>query len=337
MNTSNTTSLNPHFSHIYVEKAARAWPDTELVLRRFPKATVIEIEHYKDVFNRPRQEWRDQKASTKLILAVRRGQFLYPGSDILLDYGYSRFFYNTLILNCIYDCDYCYLQGMFPTANCVMFVNNADFEKAVETELEKGPMYLAISYDTDLLAFEHMLPFNKRWIDFAVRHTSLTVESRTKSTNFRAIESIEPVSNVILTWTVSPAEIAARYEKKTPSTASRIAAMKKAVDAGWTVRLCIDPLLWVPDWEQHYGGLIEQVEKQIPLHRFRDITLGVFRMNKSYLKRIRGQRSDTDLLYHDFETTGDVVTYSKNKRDEMTSFMKQQLSGKTEPENIEIW
>ena len=36
------------------------------------------------------------------------------------------------MFNCIYDCDYCYLQGMYPSANIVVFVNHEDFFDAVD-------------------------------------------------------------------------------------------------------------------------------------------------------------------------------------------------------------
>ena len=31
------------------------------------------------------------------------------------------------MLNCIYDCKYCFLQGMFNSANYLVFVNYQDF------------------------------------------------------------------------------------------------------------------------------------------------------------------------------------------------------------------
>ena len=34
------------FSHIYVEKKAKAYPRTQQILEEFPKSKVIEIDHY---------------------------------------------------------------------------------------------------------------------------------------------------------------------------------------------------------------------------------------------------------------------------------------------------
>ena len=49
------------FSHVYVENKARRYPLTEEILRKNGDCSVIEIEHYKDVFDRPRQDLAAQK------------------------------------------------------------------------------------------------------------------------------------------------------------------------------------------------------------------------------------------------------------------------------------
>ena len=96
--------------------------------------------------------------------------FLYKGPDICENFGNRHFYYASTILNCIYDCHYCYLQGMYQSANIVIFVNIEDFFEAVDRELSfLGSMYLCTSYDTDLLALEGILPYSRKWIEFAGR------------------------------------------------------------------------------------------------------------------------------------------------------------------------
>ena len=36
------------------------------------------------------------------------------------------------MLNCVYDCSYCFLQGMFNSANYLVFVNYEDYFKEIE-------------------------------------------------------------------------------------------------------------------------------------------------------------------------------------------------------------
>ena len=74
----------------------------------------------------------------KLILAIKKPPFIYKGTDILQDGGFKNFYYNTPFLNCLYNCDYCFLQGMYPSANMVVFVNQSEMQLAVEDEIIKA-------------------------------------------------------------------------------------------------------------------------------------------------------------------------------------------------------
>lgn len=51
------------FSHIYIEKEALEYELTEQILAMYPDAVRIQIEHYKDIFNRPHQDCEIQKKS----------------------------------------------------------------------------------------------------------------------------------------------------------------------------------------------------------------------------------------------------------------------------------
>ena len=39
------------------------------------------------------------------------------------------------MLNCVYDCRYCFLQGMYRSANYVLFVNYDDFRVQIEESI----------------------------------------------------------------------------------------------------------------------------------------------------------------------------------------------------------
>ena len=69
-------------------------------------------------------------------------------------------------MNCIYQCEYCYLEGMYSSAYIVVFVNLEDFFSEVKALSKDENMYLCISYDTDILALENLLGYGKAWIEF---------------------------------------------------------------------------------------------------------------------------------------------------------------------------
>lgn len=318
MKSSSTSSILPSFSHLYIETEVLEDPLVARLRRRFEGSRVVTIESYQEVFNRAYQSWRMQKQSPKLILAKKRDGLIYPCSHIAPSFGHQHFYYNTLMMNCVYDCDYCYLQGMYPSANLVVFVNQQDYFRAVDELLARHPVYLCISYDTDLLALESLLGLAAPWIEFARQRPELLIEIRTKSANYKFLSELEPCENVILAWTLSPQPVCQRHEPKTPPLASRLKALLRAAEDGWPVRLCLDPLLRVENWRDVYDEFLRQLDRQIPWSRVRDASVGVFRMNRDYLKRIQKQRFDSTVIHYPYQVDHEkVASYGVDERTEM--------------------
>ena len=281
----------PDFSHIYIESKAQGFNLTKKCIRNFPKAKIIEISDYKSIFNRPRQDFQTQKQSMKLILAIKKPPYIYKATDILQDGGYKNFYYNTPMLNCLYNCSYCFLQGMYSSANIVVFVNEIDMQDAVKNEIVKRvhkeqPLMLSISYNTDLMAFENILPITKNWIQFAKLNLDLNLEIRTKSSLYHSIKDIESSDQIVLAWTLSPDKVVRKYELNTAPLSKRISAIKLALKDGWKVRLCFDPILYYNNWENDYLELFNKVKSSLNLDQVLDITVGTFRMSNDYLYNV---------------------------------------------------
>lgn len=314
MSKSKKVSGGNKFSHIYVEDRAYEFPATQRILAKFQQANIITINHYKNVFNRPRQDFWRQKESQNLILAVKDEPLIYEGPDICENFGNENFYYASTVLNCIYDCHYCYLQGMYQSANIVIFVNIEDFFAEVDRQLKGlGSMYICTSYDTDLLALEAIIPYSREWVNFAQDRENLLMELRTKSANYSSIEDMEPCKSIILAWTLSPEEVIERYEKYTPPLDARIDAICQALADGWNVRLSLEPIVKIDNWEGVYTEFIHMLGQEIPIDEIYDINIGVFRMSKDYFKSIGKNRLDTDIFSHAFDIDDGVVCYGEGE------------------------
>jgi len=337
LNNSDNNFYNKSFSYIYVEEAAYEYAQTQDILAKFPNAAIIPIKHYKDVFNRKNQDTVAQKHSQQLILAVERENFLYPGAAVCQNFGNKHFYYTSLMMNCIYDCEYCYLQGMYPSGNLVIFVNIEDYFKKLEEMLCKHEIYLCISFDSDLMAFEHITGYVGKWIDFCRTHPTLTIEVRTKSANFAAIKELAPPSNVILAWTLTPDYVVANHEHKTPSLNARLAAAQAAINAGYKARLCFDPVLLLPDYETIYGEFFEYVFSKINPDDIHDVSFGEFRVSCDYLKRMRKLRPCSALLQYPYDTTGGVAAYDRERSQNLLVFIKNKLEKYFSEDKIYCW
>jgi spore photoproduct lyase len=328
-------SFLPLFSHIYIEEQAAEYPLTKKITSRFPKATHVPISNYKEVFNRPRQRWDHQKQALKLILAVRNDAFLYPGSSFVPNFQHSRFFYTTPVLNCLYGCEYCYLQGMFPSANLVAFVNDDDFIHAATKEIASDqPAYLCISYDTDLLAMENIFGYCERYIDYAKNNPHVTLEIRTKSANIDALSEITPAPNVILAWTISPDHVISHYEHRTPTLTARLAAITKAHQRGWRVRLCIDPILRVDSWLHHYTELIHETFAKLTPDAIDDVSVGVFRIPSGYLRAMQENNPTSAIVHYPYTVRNQSASYTPEQHREMIETITTELQQHLPQEKI---
>ncbi|RIL04789.1 MAG: DNA photolyase, partial [Proteobacteria bacterium] len=250
----------PNFSHIYIERSAREYPLTHTILKRFKRSLQIELDDYKRIFARPRQDWREQKRSQKLILAVKKSDFLYEAGEVQPHFEGGGSYYAALAMNCPFDCEYCFLQGMYPSANLVVFVNFDDYENAILAKLEsEGTFNLALSYTTDLLAIEQIASYCESSVLLASRNPALNLELRTKSTNIKALLKLRPVENVTIAWTLSPDTVAKSYERGAPALKARLRAISQVQLAGWKVRLCFDPLIAVDNWQEVYTEFLSEV------------------------------------------------------------------------------
>jgi spore photoproduct lyase len=200
---------------------------------------------------------------------------------------------------------------MFPSPNLVVFVNSADFIATARHELASEPSYLCISYDTDLLALENLFGYSEAWIEFADQSPRVLVELRTKSANFRAISHLRAPPNLILAWTLSPNDVTSRFEHGTPSLEARCRSIREAQERGWRVRLCFDPLLLVPNWRASYSEMLPQIAALVDLDAVCDISIGVFRINGTYLRNMQEKNPSSALLAHPLSVENGSASYSQ--------------------------
>ncbi len=333
--------LNPSFSHIYIERAVDQDPRwrarAEQILQHFPRATCIPIEHYKDVFNRRHQSYPAQHRTQALILAVKHGRSVYPGAPVCQSMGEEHFYYASSMMNCLFDCEYCYLKGMYPSGNLVIFLNLEDIFAEVEALLRQHPVYLCISYDTDLLAIEPLCGYVKAWTEFTAAHPDLSIEIRTKSGSERFWEGLNPCPRNIFAFTLSPDYVVSHYEHRTGILTQRLASIRHGMALGFTIRLCFDPMIACPDWRTVYGGMLDEVLRTIPMAAVRDVSLGSFRLSDSYLKQMRRNMPDSAVVQYPYVNENGVYHYDAALTEEMERFMLERLTTVLPRERIFRW
>ena len=273
---------------IYIERAVAEHPRTLEILRRFPRAQRIYCERYTEIFNRKAQNFRLQKKRPALILAGKFRQRLLPVPG-----GYSlgtpHAYYFSHMLNCLYDCRYCFLQGMFRSAHYVLFVNYEDFATDIEQTIRShgtGAVQFFSGYDCDSLALDPLTGFTEFFLPLLARWPRALLELRTKSTQIRRLIAHGPVSNCVVAFSFTPQPVAVALEHKTPSLARRIEAMARLQQQGWLIGLRFDPIIHAMNYRENYARLFNDIFSAIDPEALHSVTLGSFRLPGDYFNNM---------------------------------------------------
>ena len=314
------------FSFIYVEKSIQKHPRTLKILSQFPKSTVITCEHYGEIFNRHQQDFRIQKKDPCLILAEKHNKRIMPAPP---EYGLNTThnYYFSHMLNCIYDCRYCFLQGMFQSAHNVIFVNYEDFIEdiralAVKT---KEPTWFYSGYDCDSLALDPITGFSKSFIEAVSLIDNAFLELRTKSTQVRKLLEMKPRGNVICAFSLSPPAVIKTLEHQTPTLTARLSAAKKLQLAGWPVALRLDPIVFIENFRAEYKFLIEQITEQLDFKMLHSITIGAFRLPKGFFKTVKNLYPEEPLFSSQFSSANGQVSYEKSTEKKILDWCEESL------------
>lgn len=320
---------------IYIETQVADHPRSQSILARFPQARRVMIERYGDVFNAPGQNFREQKRRPALILAHKHGQRVHP-TPPEYHIGGARNYYFSHMLNCIYDCRYCFLQGMYRSANHVVFVNHEDFFTDIAAIARDGndTAWFFSGYDCDSLALDPVTGFVDSALDAFAGMPQAALEIRTKSTQIRPLLEHTAQDNVVVAFSLSPERIVMQEEHGAPSLEKRLDALGKLQAAGWPVGLRLDPLLATEDFEHCYGEFIDTLAERLDLASMHSISLGVFRLPPSFYRRLVRLYPTAPLLADELQKQGGLISYPAAQAESMHAFCLERLLRHVRPEQI---
>ena len=312
---------------VYVESAVIDHPRCRAVLRRTPRARVVEIERYGEVFNPKAQNFRLQKNNPALILAHK-----HAGYALQTPAGYGiggvHNYYFSHMLNCIYDCRYCFLQGMYRSAHRVLFVNYEDFVTEIKRLSQRHagePVWFFSGYDCDSLAYEPVTHFIDHHLP-AFRHIdNAWLDVRTKSTQIRQLLRHPPSDRVVVAFSFTDPLTHRHTERHVPTIDKRIAAMQRLCDRGWRLGLRFDPVVYHTDYQDQFRALLASIFERIPVDALHSVSLGVFRLPKGNFKTIHDLYPEEKMLNQPLELRDGIVSYPAQREREVLEFCETLL------------
>jgi len=180
---------------------------------------------------------------------------------------------------CPYDCAWCYLKGTFrfrPEGIKPVIKDYKKIELHVKKFLEEEsvPEILNTGEIADSLMGENgSKPFSKFIIPIFESQKIHKVLFLTKSSNIKNLLELDSHNQVIMSFSLNAITVADKWEKA-PKVKERIEAAQKLYANGFEVRVRIDPMVPVENWEKHYIHLIDLIFDKFYPER---ITLGSLR------------------------------------------------------------
>jgi spore photoproduct lyase len=322
-------------STIYIEEAVAEHPRTLEILARLPEARRVSCERYGQVFNPAAQNFRLQKVEPALILASKHDGLVLE-APAGYGIGAEHNFYFSHMLNCPYDCRYCFLQGMYRSANYLLFVNYEDFGAAIDSRLSglEGDAFFFSGYDGDSLAFDAFSGFCDHFLPFFGERLKAWLELRTKSARVQPLLQHQALENVVVAYSFTPPAVHQRLEGSVPSVDRRIECLRQLGERGWPLGLRFDPLIWWDGYQDSYRDLFESVFSSLAPEWIHSVSLGTFRMPQRFFDRMTGLYPEERLFAGPLERRDGMASYKSVIEEEMFGFCSSQLERFVPPERF---
>ena len=346
-------AFNP--KKVFILEDVKDNPITEKVVSRLPHSQVEYIKTQRPSiikemvkeFNTMKEENLNAgyaRISKKLLVVGTSQRSQFVDRFVNKQDCYCPEFYSITPMNngCFYSCQYCFLQmtyrGVFPYIK--LNVNVADLQQRIITisqkEKKRNPGKTVVfngGEKLDSLSFDLLTDYSKLLVPFFAKTPELKNARLlfvSKSTNIKnllelAREDPRIFERVILSWSINCDQFAKKYENGSPLPSERLRAAQKCQEAGYTIRLRIDPLMKGEGWRENYAGLVDSIYRTYKL-RPEVITLGSLRFNRGLVSLCKARFPKSDLFDYDFIVQGnDKERYTIEDRVNLYRFIIDQL------------
>ena len=320
------------FEVIYVEQQLALHPRTKEIIKKFPDSEIKIINKVEDVFGRVKKPYLQKRTNLNLFLGEKKGQLVKLAPPA---YGLSGepHYYFVHAYNCIYECNYCYLQGYFHSPDIVLYLNHEEIATEIKrvandhhSNFPNQKIWFHAGEYSDSLALTHLSGELSHYFKLFKELPHCQLELRTKSINTKELLKEEPLKNVITSFSLSPAHRVKTNDLKTPPLKNRLKAIAELVAHDFPVGIHFDPIIYDDQFIESYQELADQLLEHIPAEKIQYISLGVVRFTKEVYQKVQKNYPDSDLLAQEFVRSFDnKIRYSRPMRMWMLNKIKQQL------------
>lgn len=287
---------------LYIEEKIEDHPFTERILSKLAPIPVEFVDDYRKIGEGKPFTHKAKEDKNSLALGEKKGEVLKNIGR--MERGEYYLFHE---IDCMYDCEYCYLQYYFQTKVPVIFVNREEILMKIEEILKThSHPYFHVGEVCDALAFDDLTEFSLDIAQLFSKYENGCIEFRTKSANIGNLLSIKnPPKNIIPSWTFNPKRIARSLEHKAPSFRERLLAAKRCQEAGYTVGVRLDPVIIYDGWEKDYREMVEELLFVLDSRKIDYLSLGTVKLHKFLVDAIRVRFPQSPVLLSELVPSND--------------------------------
>jgi len=184
---------------------------------------------------------------------------------------------------CFYSCEWCYLRLTCRTVRPYITVH-AEYDRIHEKlskmlqESSRDIMYNSGEM-ADSLSLDHLTGAGRSFIPFFGGTPNGYLFMLTKSANVDHLLDLPHNGHTILAWSVNAPAVSRMYETGAPPFEDRIEAAYRAQQAGYRIRLRLDPIIPVRSWKNLYRETVRNIFSRVAPER---LTLGTLRFEKGF-------------------------------------------------------
>lgn len=284
------------WNKVYVEEALLDHPRTQKILVKTGRDPIA-LKRYDEIWGQSKKPYLHKRDSLNLFIAQKRGQLLKLAPDAYGQAGEPHYYF-IHAYNCIYECQYCYLQGYFNTPDIVLFINHEEILTQMQKTLDEstGRVWFHAGEFSDSLALTHLTGELELYHDFCKKNPRALIELRTKSVNTKELLCLEPLDNFIVSFSLAPQKIARSIDLKTPSTQARLKTMQELKQRGYKLAAHFDPIIYQENFREDYAQLLKEMSELDLTHHLQYLSLGVVRFTKDVYREV--ERNYPDSLIH---------------------------------------
>ena len=186
---------------------------------------------------------------------------------------------------CFYQCDWCYLKLTYRAAFPFITIR-AQYDRIKQQITRRlnqasSPVIFNSGELADSLSMEHLTRAGQEFIPWFGQSQNGYLFMLTKSDNVDDILDLSHNGHTIVAWSMNNESVSRRFEVGAPTFERRLEAARKIQNAGYPVRIRLDPIVPFQGWEKAYAATIHRIFDVVSPER---MTLGTLRFEEGFYK-----------------------------------------------------